>query len=45
VDVEEIAEVAAACLLDPKKHNGHTYRLGYEAATSLLAQREKLQPF
>jgi NAD(P)H dehydrogenase (quinone) len=33
VDVEDIAEVAAACLLDPKKHNGHTYRLGYEAAT------------
>ena len=33
VDVEDIAEVAAACLLDPKRHNGQTYRLGYEAAT------------
>jgi uncharacterized protein YbjT (DUF2867 family) len=33
VDIEDIAEVAAACLLDPKKHNGQTYRLGYEAAT------------
>lgn len=32
VDVEDIAEVAAACLLDPKKHSGQTYRLGYEAA-------------
>jgi NAD(P)H dehydrogenase (quinone) len=33
VDIEDIAEVAAASLLDPKKHNGQTYRLGYEAAT------------
>ena len=33
VDVEDIAEVAAACLADPEKHGGQTYRLGYEAAT------------
>jgi uncharacterized protein YbjT (DUF2867 family) len=33
VDIEDIAEVAAACLLDPAKHHGQTYRLGYEAAT------------
>jgi NAD(P)H dehydrogenase (quinone) len=33
VDVEDVATAAAACLLDPKKHNGQTYRMGYEAAT------------
>jgi NAD(P)H dehydrogenase (quinone) len=33
VDIEDVAAVAAACLLDPEKHNGQTYRLGYEAAT------------
>jgi NAD(P)H dehydrogenase (quinone) len=33
VDVEDVAAVAAACLLDPEKHQGQTYRLGYEAAT------------
>jgi NAD(P)H dehydrogenase (quinone) len=33
VDVEDVAAVAAACLLDPEKHHGQTYRLGYEAAT------------
>jgi NAD(P)H dehydrogenase (quinone) len=33
VDVEDIAEVAAASLSDPAKHGGQTYRLGYEAAT------------
>jgi uncharacterized protein YbjT (DUF2867 family) len=26
-------EVAAASLLDPEKHNGQIYRLGYQAAT------------
>jgi uncharacterized protein YbjT (DUF2867 family) len=25
--------VATACLLDPEKHNGQMYRLGYEART------------
>ena len=33
VDAEDIAEVAAASLSDPEKHNGQTYRLGYEAAS------------
>jgi NAD(P)H dehydrogenase (quinone) len=33
VDIEDIAAVAAACLSEPEKHNGQTYRLGYEAAT------------
>jgi uncharacterized protein YbjT (DUF2867 family) len=28
-----VAAVAAASLLDPEKHNGQTYRLGYQAAT------------
>ena len=33
VDCEDVAAVATACLLDPEKHNGQTYRLGYEART------------
>ena len=33
VDVEDVAAVAAASLLDPEKHNGQIYRLGYQAAT------------
>jgi len=33
VDVEDVAAAAAACLAEPDKHNGQTYRLGYEAAT------------
>lgn len=33
VDIEDVAEVAAACLLQPEKHQGQTYRMGYEAAT------------
>ena len=33
VDVEDVSAAAAACLLDPQKHHGQTYRLGYEAAT------------
>jgi NAD(P)H dehydrogenase (quinone) len=33
VDIEDVADVAAACLLNPDKHHGQTYRLGYEAAT------------
>jgi NAD(P)H dehydrogenase (quinone) len=33
VDCEDVAEVAAACLLDPEKHKGQTHRLGYEART------------
>ena len=31
VDVDDVAEVAAAALLDPEKHNCQTYRLGYDA--------------
>jgi NAD(P)H dehydrogenase (quinone) len=38
VDVEDVAAVAAACLLDPEKHHGQTYRLGYEAATFDIAK-------
>jgi uncharacterized protein YbjT (DUF2867 family) len=33
VDCEDVAAVAASCLLDPGKHQGQTYRLGYEART------------
>jgi NAD(P)H dehydrogenase (quinone) len=33
VDCEDVAEVAAACLLAPERHGGSTYRLGYEART------------
>jgi NAD(P)H dehydrogenase (quinone) len=33
VDIEDVAAVGAACLLEAEKHNGQTYRLGYEAAT------------
>ena len=33
VDCEDVAAVAAACLLDPSTHAGRTYRLGYEAKT------------
>src|SRR5260221_4326247 len=32
VDIEDVAAVAAASLLDPEKHNGQTYRLWYQAA-------------
>ena len=33
VDCDDVAAVAAACLLEPAKHGGNTYRLGYEAKT------------
>lgn len=33
VDCDDVAAVAAVCLLDPKDHAGMTYRLGYEAKT------------
>jgi NAD(P)H dehydrogenase (quinone) len=33
VDCDDVAAVAAACLSDPAKHAGKTYRLGYEAKT------------
>lgn len=33
VDCDDVAAVAAACLIDPEKHSGATYRLGYEAKT------------
>jgi NAD(P)H dehydrogenase (quinone) len=31
VDCGDVATVAAACLTDPERHAGKTYRLGYEA--------------
>ncbi|MEI9999425.1 MAG: SDR family oxidoreductase [Verrucomicrobiota bacterium] len=49
VDIEDVSDVAAACLLDPAKHGGQTYRLGYEAATyddiARIFTRELGQPF
>ena len=33
VDCDDVAAVAAACLLDPERHAGQTYRMGYEAKT------------
>jgi NAD(P)H dehydrogenase (quinone) len=33
VDCEDVAAVAAVCLLDPSTHAGRTYRMGYEAKT------------
>jgi NAD(P)H dehydrogenase (quinone) len=33
VDIEDVSDVAAASLLHPEKHQGQTYRMGYEAAT------------
>ncbi len=33
VDCDDVAAVAAVCLIDPDKHAGMTYRLGYEAKT------------
>jgi uncharacterized protein YbjT (DUF2867 family) len=33
VDVHDLASVAAECLLNPSRHRGNTYRLGYEAKT------------
>jgi NAD(P)H dehydrogenase (quinone) len=33
VDCEDVAAVAAQCLLDPARHVGNTYRLGYDAKT------------
>jgi NmrA-like family len=33
VDIEDVAAVAAVSLLDPEKHHGQTYRMGYEALT------------
>jgi NAD(P)H dehydrogenase (quinone) len=31
VDVNDVAQVAALALLDPMRHGGKTYRLGYDA--------------
>jgi NAD(P)H dehydrogenase (quinone) len=31
VDCDDVAAVAAACLADPERHAGQTYRLGYDA--------------
>jgi NAD(P)H dehydrogenase (quinone) len=33
VDCEDVAAVAAQCLLHPDRHAGNTYRLGYDAKT------------
>ncbi len=33
VDCDDVAAVAAVCLLNPDRHAGATYRLGYEART------------
>jgi NAD(P)H dehydrogenase (quinone) len=33
VDCDDVAAVAAACLLEPARHASMTYRLGYEAKT------------
>lgn len=33
VDVEDVAQVATAALIDPHRHGGQTYRLGYDAVT------------
>jgi NAD(P)H dehydrogenase (quinone) len=33
VDCEDVGAVAAACLLEPERHAGQTYRMGYEAKT------------
>ena len=33
VDCDDVAAVAATCLLDPTGHAGRTYRMGYEART------------
>jgi NAD(P)H dehydrogenase (quinone) len=33
VDCEDVAAVAVECLVNPEKHNGQVYRLGYDAKT------------
>jgi NAD(P)H dehydrogenase (quinone) len=33
VDCDDVAAVAAVCLLNPAEHAGRTYRMGYEART------------
>jgi NAD(P)H dehydrogenase (quinone) len=53
VDCEDVAAVATACLSDPERHAGKTYRLGYEAKsyyelaetfTEVLGQPFSYQP-
>jgi len=53
VDCDDVAAVAAACLGDPERHAGKTYRLGYEAKsyyevaetfTEALGQRFSYEP-
>ncbi len=53
VDCDDVAAVAAACLADPERHAGQTYRLGYEAKsfydiaetfTEALGQRFSYEP-
>ena len=38
---EDVAAVAAACLLDPEKHKGQAYRLGYEARRIISVRRAR----
>lgn len=33
VDCDDVAAVASVCLVDPARHAGRTYRMGYEART------------
>jgi NAD(P)H dehydrogenase (quinone) len=53
VDCDDVAALAAASLLDPKKHHAKTYRMGYEAKnyaeiaeimTALLEQPFRYEP-
>jgi NAD(P)H dehydrogenase (quinone) len=53
VDCDDVAAVAVACLADPQRHAGQTYRLGYEAKsyhevaqtfTEVLAQPFSYEP-
>jgi NAD(P)H dehydrogenase (quinone) len=53
VDCEDVAAIATACLSDPERHAGKTYRLGYEAKsyyelaetfTEVLGQPFSYQP-
>jgi NAD(P)H dehydrogenase (quinone) len=53
VDCDDVAAVAAAALLDPAKHHGNTYRMGYEAKnyeeiadllTSIIGQPFRYEP-
>ena len=49
VDVDDVAQVAAQALAHPERHNGQTYRLGYDASSfgELAASMTRIvgQPF